>query len=239
MAMWGLFFLGPGPHSRAPWSRLHRGRSQHGCAPPSYPFRSPSRIWASFSRTVYKRPGNVLRALCFTLVAFLVAAPPLTVAFGPFGCAFATLASSIVLLLAITIPFRDKLLPVIGEGCRSIGPAVALAPLLLLRGGIDDEHRPAVCARIGLYVLILFVARIARLEEIRIFREALARPTSEPSPALADRSRWPIACDSLRSNSIGSRSGASSGHSNSRRMHGRPSISHAAHLWTSAVATGR
>jgi O-antigen/teichoic acid export membrane protein len=132
---------------------------------------------------VYKRPGNVLRALCLTLVAFLATALPLTPAFGSFGCALATLASTVVLLVAVTIPFRDKLIPAIGEGCRSLGPVVALLPLLFLRGKLF-MNIVLLTGSLVLYVLILFVVRIVRLEEIAMFREALRRPTSEGASAL-------------------------------------------------------
>jgi O-antigen/teichoic acid export membrane protein len=132
---------------------------------------------------VYKRPGNVLRALCLTLVAFLATAQPLTMAFGSFGCALATLLATVVLVVAVTIPFRDKLLPAIRGGCWSLGPAVALLPLLFLRGNLL-LNLALLTGSLGLYVIILFVARIVRFEEIIMFREALRRPTAEAASGL-------------------------------------------------------
>jgi O-antigen/teichoic acid export membrane protein len=134
---------------------------------------------------VYKRPGNVLRALCLTLVAFLATAIPLTLSFGSFGCAIATLLATGVLLVAALGPFRDKLRTAISEGARALVPAIVLLPLLVFRGKLWLDF-VLLTGSLGLYVLILFVTRIVRLEEIAMFREALRRPASKSASLVAD-----------------------------------------------------
>lgn len=125
---------------------------------------------------VYKEPRKYLQALCFALSTFLFISILLIPRCASMGCAIATFISSIVLAVVLYIYFRDKLLPCLADGFKTIILGFIFVPFLFFRGGLITNLSLVVCSML-VYILLLFVSRVLKLDEFKeIFRTIRHRP---------------------------------------------------------------
>jgi O-antigen/teichoic acid export membrane protein len=131
--------------------------------------------------TVYKRPQKYLQALCFALFTFLVAAILLIPKYASMGCSIATLMSCMVLAAMMCFHFRDKILPYLADGLKTIALGFVFIPFLFFREGLITNLFLVVCS-VATYTLLLFGGRILNIGDIREIIQAIKHQPDELSP---------------------------------------------------------
>ncbi|MER3445420.1 MAG: hypothetical protein C4291_00670 [Candidatus Dadabacteria bacterium] len=121
---------------------------------------------------VYKEPRKYLQALCFAFSTFLVVSILLIPKYASMGCAIATFISSMVLAVVLYFYFREKLLPCLADGLKTVFLGFIFVPFLFFRGGLITNLSLAVCS-VLVYILLLFIIRALNLDEIKEISRAI------------------------------------------------------------------
>jgi O-antigen/teichoic acid export membrane protein len=131
--------------------------------------------------TVYKQPEKYFQSLCFALFTFLVVAMLLIPKYASMGCSIATFMSCMVLAAMMCFHFRDKILPYLADGLKTIALGCVFVPFLFAREGLITNLFLVVCS-VATYTLLLFVVRVLNLGEIREIIQAIRHQPEEACP---------------------------------------------------------
>ena len=115
---------------------------------------------------IYKEPRKYFLALCFALLAFLIASMWLIPKYSSLGCAIATLISCVVLALVMCIAFKGKLYPCLVDGFKVIIISFVFVPFLFIRGTPINNFLLLGCLILA-YALMLFAGKVLSLREIK------------------------------------------------------------------------
>jgi O-antigen/teichoic acid export membrane protein len=131
--------------------------------------------------TVYKQPIKYFQALCFAFFTFLVASILLIPQYASMGCSIATFISCMVLAVVMCFHFREKIVPYLADGVKTMALGFAFVPFLFFRGSLITNLFLVVCS-VATYALLLFAGRVLNLGEIREIIQAIRHQPEELSP---------------------------------------------------------